>query len=356
MDSLWQYQPRSLKLGQIYTSTSLLASFHGYGSPPIDIGQPYALPPNLIRRHSRTVVVNERCFEIWSPNSKQDPYFPGPLAQVDEWGSSLRPVSEGRWDGQLGPCDPTISPQYYNSWEPWQAFIARKLPDLYSTTDDPDITFRPVYDVWCTTCDSYTGKIDPTYIQTLKARHEALDQQIHQRKQLQSGRLRRDMQNASTFFPLSDLEELKRITRYADAVVKVRRLQRLLLKKQAWVDMARAWDQSGNLTIETLRSRSPIPADESRMGLWMNGSSISEHDFLWLLTQTDVPCFFIEESTTLPCHALRSFVAGTPIQGLMASCLYDELARNAGGDVVEVVCPEPPIETKSPPTQNPGTV
>lgn len=58
----------------------------------------------------------------------------------------------------------------------------------------------------------------------------------------------------------------------------------------------------------------------------------------------------------LACDAYTSFVMGTPIQGLMVSCLYDELVRNARGNVVEPVCPELPIEIKSSTTQNPRTV
>lgn len=79
-------------------------------------------------------------------------------------------------------------------------------------------------------------------------------------------------------------------------------------------------------------------ADESRIGLWMNGSQIPHQRFLWFLIRARVPCFFIEESTDPDASragdALRSVLSRTPLESLVVDCFYDVLANRAGGIVI----------------------
>lgn len=227
-------------VGCILGSVSYLASFYGYDKPTVDVTLKYP-PPTTVPRSSRTVKYDGRYYIIWSPNSDYVPYYPGTLAPPrDDGRLDLPPADERRWDGQLGPNDPTISPQYYDPTAPWLPLITRDNDDPLFAGDDTSVAWSRVYDMWQTDPDSYEGRLNPRFIATLKREHSIVDDDIQEQKK--NPHLRRDVRDAGIFiFSPADVEGLRRIRRYDQAVILVRRAQRALLKKKAWLEMASAW-------------------------------------------------------------------------------------------------------------------
>ncbi|KAF7351488.1 Cysteine proteinase [Mycena sanguinolenta] len=115
--------------------------------------------------------------------------------------------------------------------------------------DNPPIAWIKIYDVWRALPDSYDGRLSRRFVDLLKREHTILDKKIEEQKKCLH--LRHDVRDAGIhIFSPTDVEGLRRITRYPDAVILVRRAQRALLKKQAWLDMASAWTRG--TSIETL--------------------------------------------------------------------------------------------------------
>ncbi|KAK6992246.1 hypothetical protein R3P38DRAFT_2803062 [Favolaschia claudopus] len=93
------------------------SSFEGYNvAPRIDCSGGFG---GLELKSIRQLLVDGEQFEVVSPNSRRRPYYPGshPMAPVPP---SLR------FDGHLGPGDPTVSPQYYDARRPWLPMIPAK--------------------------------------------------------------------------------------------------------------------------------------------------------------------------------------------------------------------------------------
>ncbi|KAF8175925.1 hypothetical protein K438DRAFT_1979430 [Mycena galopus ATCC 62051] len=123
-------------------STRRLRSGHGYRNLPfVDDALGFQLP-TIGAYHSRLVRVGGRSYLIWSPNSLQDPFYPGvfpPLDQVPRAADR----AQRRYDGYGGPADFTRAPQAYRASKPWLGFITRETQCL-----DSDIEYVAVYSVW----------------------------------------------------------------------------------------------------------------------------------------------------------------------------------------------------------------
>ncbi|KAJ7657517.1 hypothetical protein B0H17DRAFT_1213495 [Mycena rosella] len=65
-------------------STPCLHSYHGYDRLPsqIDDALKFRLP-QILFYHSRLIAIADRRFLVWSPNSTQDPYYPGVVTDVE---------------------------------------------------------------------------------------------------------------------------------------------------------------------------------------------------------------------------------------------------------------------------------
>ncbi|KAJ7499114.1 hypothetical protein FB451DRAFT_1161682 [Mycena latifolia] len=299
----------SFNIGAIY-STSRVPSFSDYGQPlKVDVSLPFKLPTTA-HSHERQVSYKGTRYRIWSPNSQQDPYYPGrfisniPLPHDPP----LPDRTLRRFDGHLGPQDPTISPQYFNIWEPWLPFIKRDLHDAF--LDGTPIEFIKIYDLW--EVDDYCGRISQTFIETMVIKNQTLDSRVSLLKSDLTVQGRKVLYSAPAFSPSrSEIQKLQKIKQYDAAVDEVRRLQRLLLKKQAWIDMA----------VECVghhREQVSIPSvDDTRMGVWLNGDCASESQCLWLLTMACIPCFIIEQlrGKAANCeNVASSFICGTPVE------------------------------------------
>ncbi|KAK6971797.1 hypothetical protein R3P38DRAFT_3522104 [Favolaschia claudopus] len=253
-----------------------LQSYHDYEEPPhVDTSLVWSIwVDSLPRRQVRAFKIGHQQYHLWSPNSSQVPFYPG---LWDPYALNYIPVHP-RLDGHIGPGDPT------------------RGPDL----DEGDAAFVKVHDVW--NCNP--PGLSDGFIQLLKQQHKAANKEITRLKlthfNLPSSVL--DAASSACFWcPGNNLEYLEKVDDYGDAVDEVTKWQRDLRIKRAWCAYAALYPSSdharhdANDMIKRLVQQSILPADDGRMGLWINGDKITELDLCWFLCEAKVPCFVIQE-------------------------------------------------------------
>ncbi|KAJ7152224.1 hypothetical protein C8R43DRAFT_950835 [Mycena crocata] len=310
-----------------------LPSFLSYDTPFVETSINFDLSRLGPPRSGRSIVVAGRQYRLESPNSSQTPYYPGSGAQVAEAGHL--PIQR-RFDGQLGPGDYSLSPQFFCPEKPWLPFICREDELLAQLDVEP--SHVTVHDIWITEAGAnYRGRLKQRWIQSLIIQHVAANSAVFAIKQdtLLHSSLPSCMQDAHIFWPHEqDLVSLYQITLYEDAVDWVRCYQRALLCKRAWVYMARNWH--AHSTEHDTVARHSRRANDELIGVYLNGGQIPAPYVNWYLS-LGVPCFylidFVDKPLPAPIHL--SFSTGTPIQALMSpsTYLYDELADRDGCEV-----------------------
>ncbi|KAJ7740926.1 hypothetical protein DFH07DRAFT_778244 [Mycena maculata] len=298
-------------------STPRLPSYHGYDVPPppesTDCGLGFLLP-FMKSYHSRVVSVNGRLYLIWSPNSLQDPFYPGKFAL-----EGLVPVAsdstQRRCDGQGGPSDYTKVPQAYQARRPWLGFLLRE-----SRRVPTDVEYAPAYSVWENLSDpSERGRILPDVVQGLVICNKDLDKQIS--FQLPRIRVaRRPLSvNPPTWPATATILRLKQERAFENALDLFTEIHRGVREKRAWLEMVGAWLSHPPPPSPFPRAATILPADESRLGTWIN--SATEEDTFWFLTQAALPCFVIQELNLMevPADACTSFAERTDVAGLLSS-------------------------------------
>ncbi|KAJ7762769.1 hypothetical protein DFH07DRAFT_770998 [Mycena maculata] len=104
---------------------------------------------------------------------------------------------------------------------------------------------------------------------------------------------------------------------FKDALDAVTKIQREIREKRAWLEIVDGWISCPPPPSPFPRSAVIIPADDSRLGVWIN--STTEKDTYWFLTQAAVPCFMIQELGVdqKPANVCHSFVERTEVEGLL---------------------------------------
>lgn len=274
---------------------------------------------------SRDIMLHDRRFRISSLNSKQTPYYPGPRDPDTPYDPPLpSDPRQRRRDGHLGPPDPTVSPQYYSQREPWLAFIRRD----FSARQDGFAEILPevkLYDVWVGEPNSPLGAVPLDIIDqlvTINARWELIVQRL-----LPDLADRPELQGIPLQTPSSDeIRALGRLHPYETGVDELRRIQRLMAKKEAWIRMAKAW----TAPQDSLSAGAFPPADELLMGVWVNGESMSQQDYHWFVERARVPCFVIRAVTSPSSGIANNVEYGTPVDKYYKNdrlYMYDWLAQ-----------------------------
>ncbi|KAK7032812.1 hypothetical protein R3P38DRAFT_3352123 [Favolaschia claudopus] len=313
--------------------------FYDYEKPPrVDptLIRPLSATNSLPRRNNgRAFKIGAQSYYVWSPNSSQTPFYPGVLAAAT---NHLPNQGERRFDGHLGPADPTVNPQYTDPNQLWLPFIERD-PWKAETTDT---AFVKVHDAWISSPPKLTGNLDPNFVGLLKQQHQASDTEIS-RIRFTHLNLPSVFRAASFGTTFEDLARLEKLTIYGDAIDEVTKCQRDLRIKRAWIVMATVYPfgdlqrQNPNELIKRLDQQPVSAADDARMGLWVNGNQITELDLLWFLTEARVPCFVIQEAKTYQqglTEPSTSFIEGTSIEDLMENDTYEEHALRCQAEVV----------------------
>ncbi|KAJ7730871.1 hypothetical protein DFH07DRAFT_968992 [Mycena maculata] len=118
---------------------------------------------------------------------------------------------------------------------------------------------------------------------------------------------------------------------FKDALDAVTKIQREIREKRAWLEIVDGWISCPPPPSPFPRSAVIIPADDSRLGVWIN--STTEKDTYWFLTQAAVPCFMIQELGVdqKPADVCHSFVERTEVEGLLDPTKNPEDAIAHGG-------------------------
>ncbi len=272
----------------------------GYGDDPGPI--PYIsklLIPGTSPKVARDVSIAGRRFELWSPNSRRLPFYPG----IKTPGVDLEDLSQGKksYDGHLGPLDPTYHPQHYQPRRPYLPFVRRhshlnppsQFPEFVSLFDSSE--------AWSADASSESGRghIPGAYIDRLRRRNAALLREMETvREELRNSHrkenrvlwTRRPLYVAdASFGPLYD------IVSFEDALDSLTAIQRAIKLRDAWVSYARLkcqapWDQADMPYLFIAEG------NEQYMGVWMSDEVFD--DALLYLTRAGVACFFLHEYTT----------------------------------------------------------
>ncbi|KAJ7766533.1 hypothetical protein DFH07DRAFT_955272 [Mycena maculata] len=283
----------------------------------------------LPRITSRIVRMGDRTFDLWSPNSTQLPFFPGfRRANFDV----LMPVNpaERCYDGHRGRMDCLHVPQCFRAGAVHWPFLHR--PSLVTPSDPSAAAFQPLTIHWHNDPPySRTGKLDASFTRRLSAmacdlntRMEAL--QCSFRPGSTTWALRPTFASGRNICMLDNV-------RYWDEVVDLGvAVQRGLREREAWV----AWHGEAThlepLLLHHLREMQMPLADESFVGLWVNG--LEELAVLKYMASA-VPCFVVHEyrhqERVREGTTYSSFLEGTEIESLLSDDNpYQRVAREAG--------------------------
>ncbi|KAF7422736.1 hypothetical protein PC9H_010893 [Pleurotus ostreatus] len=247
---------------------------------------------------ARDVTIAGRRFEIWSPNSRRLPFYPGIKAP----GVDLEDLAKGkrRYDGHLGPLDPTYHPQHYQPRRPYLPFIRRHshlnpsslFPEFVSLFDNSE--------AWSPLAGSVTGegRITESYVKRLKKRNTSLLQDAKLlRDGLRESYSERDRllwQNHPLYPSNMHIEALLDIVSFEEALDTVTEMQRGIKMREAWINYVRLknlapWDPAD------LAYAFAVEGNEQYMGIWMSDEAYE--DALLYMTRSGVACFFLHEYT-----------------------------------------------------------
>lgn len=291
--------------------------------PRVTSGLTYYLPKFSLC-HRRDVQIEDKRWELWSPNSPRIAYFPGKMDPKFPQEVAKDPACR-RFDGSLGRFEFTRFPQQFDPDRPWLAMVRRspKDSDKFETVYDNWI-FKPLF--------RRLGTIKKAYLERLRRRCIQLDKDILARSDIQNSAFPTIWKKRPLAPSVAEIAILGGEMEYEDAVDRTARIGRRMAEIVAWMEMADGLLQHSSLISRNdLRQQSNEvpPADEDFMGVWLNGAD--ELWARWLLLVAKVPCFIIHiyvprkdfPSPSFPdtvdrrCKdASTSFLEGTDIEDL----------------------------------------
>ncbi|KAF9542451.1 hypothetical protein CPC08DRAFT_802033 [Agrocybe pediades] len=310
-------------------SPDRLASFAGYVLPPTVVDAMLFYLPRFSLCSHRVVESFQRSWELWSPNSSRVAYYPGAREMFARFGRSLH-ASMRRYDGHEGRFDPTISPQHYDKDRPWLGFIQ-------TSSDVTRPEFSPFLDVWVRDKAKDTGRINSSFILQLAKRVLVLGENV--KAQVALSAIRPDLWDKRPLIPTKDdVAALSNLSKFEEAVDVYAELQREVKIMAAWCSMAEAFI---SYSKERPEIKNVVPANETLMGVWMNGCD--EEEGKWLLASR-VPCFIIHELSTMEfrdwvtgSRQASDFHTGTSVVRLrVAANPLDQLAKRGGNTLLDL--------------------
>lgn len=217
------------------------------------------LLPKFSLMASRFVRAQYRLFEIWSPNSTQRPFYPG-LRNPDHRAGLLEEVDYLRCDGHLGRFDSTSCPQFGFI----KNFTQPSLVGFSLTPSGPN---------------ALRGYMRTDYLHRLHHRQQEITETMNS-----LARIQQVHQTLWEQCPTCDDDVLDDLNTsymtYGQAVNWMAKAHRSLKYQDAWNRMAAALLRNSEHPLEPTNVKI-LRADESLMGVWLNGTS--EMDGLRLL-------------------------------------------------------------------------
>ena len=238
--------------------------------------------PGPFKYTGRDVVHNFKRFEMWSPNSRKTPVYPG----TKPVGFSLvPPLPHPRSDGSGGRFDWTLIPQHIDINTLYHAFI---LDPARLKVQSPEFVY--LTSVW-ESLSPAKGRLKKRFVESLLARGAKLE---HRRLEVLKGipPMLQALGSLVSHAPRpSDIQRFGEGTTWDSCVEGMVHIQRVMREKDGWLRMMDALHSTGwNIDVPLV---SPLPAArEHCLGAWING--VDERVARWLL-HVGVPCFIIHE-------------------------------------------------------------
>jgi hypothetical protein len=307
-------------------TTPRLYSIAGYLDLPAVYSTMKFLLPKFSIVSSRFATVGTKVLELWSPNSFQHVFYPGLRTPSLDIGINL-PSELRRCDGHAGRFDPVVSPQHYDARNPWHGFIKRRVDDSL-----PECT--PLLSVWDATGPGNRGIIQWQFLTKLGDRYRELRDRMD--KQSRVEHINATVWQNRPIGSYSVIHRLENEFSFDEAVDSLFETQRALRFMDAWIRLAESLQNPPtNMTSST---GDIIPADDTLMGVWLNGTT--EEEGLWLL-RCRIPCFIVNtiESVNDSLRAERASKARNLVVGTSAALMgrsvykFDLDVRLAGGDL-----------------------
>ncbi|KAJ7863877.1 hypothetical protein B0H13DRAFT_1899406 [Mycena leptocephala] len=273
----------------------------------------------LPRVTSRLVRIGNRLFELWSPNSLQLPFLPG------RW--------EHCYDGHSGKHDPIYAPQYWLV-ESMHWAMMRRVENV-SSDDSRREAFLPFTTQWKE--EGLSSRIRATFVDRLSAIRRDLDAEVQALRPMLH-----PFPGAWNSRPLNptydQVERLRSLRTWEDAVDRGVAIQRDLREKEAWV----AWwhehlrQRASGFSLARLQEIEHPLADDQFIGVWVNGAP--EETVLCYMAAS-VPCFIVHKFKGLvtgirdeEVQVREDFLQGTTLEVLLGD--DNPYPRIARGQVV----------------------
>ncbi|KAF9536432.1 hypothetical protein CPC08DRAFT_771571 [Agrocybe pediades] len=259
-----------------------LASFTGYVLPPVVIVAMLFVLPRFTLSSHRIVESFQCSWELWSPNSSRQMFYPGAQEFGTRFGRSLH-ASMRRYDRHEGQFDPTVTPQHFDKDRPWLGFIQ-------TSADVSRPEFIPITKVWVKSKFGHLNKIDSSFVLLLAKRVHVLSDNVNSKAPLAT--IRPDLWAKRPSIPTKeDIAHLNLLTTWEEAVDYYAELQQEIKCMAAWCCMADAFIAYLKECPEV--DKVPL-ANETLMGVWINGCD--EEEGKWLIA-SHVSCFIIHGLT-----------------------------------------------------------
>ena len=271
-----------------------LPSFAGYERLPLLPPPPtYKLPSSVHHRH---VAMNGRLWEITSPNSLLDAFCPGLRPtnlnlHVDYFSEENR-----RYDGHMGPFDPTRNAQLCYPGKEWRALIVS--PAAGNPRDSPE--YESMLNCWKSDGPPAfdTGSVNNEYIDNLIRMNQETDKRMEALYRTHLDYHSFDSVHIALWspgtrpsIPTSEyIDTLRRHKRFSLFVDFTTEAQRGIKDKRAFVDFVSRLQQT--------RFWMPDPeaevgmADDRYLGVSLNGTE--ERLARWYLKE-GIPCYVARE-------------------------------------------------------------
>ena len=299
-----------------------LSSLHGYEALPHVIdGLDLHLPASNMYT-GKLIRVGTKVWEVWSPNSKRSPFYPGKAVAGHVYGITCRP-EEKRSDGHLGRFDYTVSPQVAGPL--WWSFITRHAARKESSAAPPE--FRKVYDCWIgePAEGRDKGRLEEQFISQLVERNNWADEAMKGKADV--AKVDESAWAKRPAYPTrAGLIQLEGTFSYSQAVDFVTEAQRGIKEKVAWLDWAKRCLLRPSVK-EGAETRLVLRANDQYMGRWING--LSKALVLWLLEE-HIPCF-VAHALTAKDLLVFAHCDATFLPGFVRQSEAEELTAERNG-------------------------
>ncbi|KAJ8495302.1 hypothetical protein ONZ45_g12912 [Pleurotus djamor] len=290
-----------------YDSPRLLPN-QGYSDDPGFIPRlSIRLPHPIHRIFSRDLVFGPNRYELWSLNCQRIPVYPGAL--LPSLHIEQIPSIVPRFDGGLGPLDPTMGPQLFDPSCPWLACVERYAPRSSPALPRPEHrSLTSLSDIW-EFRDQTKGlvSVNDSVVKELLARTVQLDGEMLQAAEdvaIEDPVLAQTLWDGRPDWPTEDqVASLSSSLLFADSLDLMKFCQRGLRLRQGWLNYALERVGYTFPSFSSFMDERIPDASDNRMGFFVTDEA-SPFLRILLFGPEPSPCFVMHQYTPdeQPCH------------------------------------------------------